>query len=593
MFNGANPGRLISAFGLGVMLALAALDGHAAEVQRSRDDNNAARIVLIAPEAVRELLKTYFEIPHSPLSDETARATFMRRAQREIGALLATEGYFTPTMTLSPAGLDGTRKLAVDPGMRTLVSRVDIEFTGDLAADGSSLHQARIAELRTAWLLGRGEPFRSSAWEEAKTALLSGVASEDYAAAQMVSSQATVDPATATAQLKVVIDSGPAFRFGELAVTGLERYEQALIVRQMPFHKGSPYRRDLLLRFQARLQGMSQFSSAVVNIEPDISVHDAAPVKVMLTEAKSRRMAVGIGFSTDNGARGEVNYRNYNFFDRAWNLNTGLRLEQNRQRFSAGIDTLPDDNGYMLSWGGATEATEIAGLKTQLNKLSGTRSRTLGLVETRLGVNWQQENRKPAGGIQEVNQALALDWQWHRRAIDDPLYPRRGNVTEFRFGGGSRQLLSDHDFFRSYARSQIWWPLAERDVISMRGEAGFTAALSRLGIPQEYLFRAGGSQSVRGYAYQSLGVQEGAAIVGGRALGTGSVEYTHWFSHDWGGALFADAGGVADALSAIRVSTGYGSGVRWRSPVGPLAMDLAWGQQSRSLQLHFSLAAAF
>ena len=116
--------------------------------------------------------------------------------------------------------------------------------------------------------------------------------------------------------------------------------------------------------------------------------------------------------------------------------------------------------------------------------------------------------------------------------------------------------------------------MGKRDTLSLRGEAGYTAAQSRFGIPQEYLFRAGGSQSVRGYAHQSLGVQEGSAMVGGRTLATGSLEYTHWFSGDWGAALFADTGGAADSWRDMRLSTGYGAGARWRSPVGPLAWIL-------------------
>ncbi|OGS93062.1 MAG: hypothetical protein A2061_01805 [Gallionellales bacterium GWA2_59_43] len=590
MFNVDNRYRFFPVFGLGFALVFATPGSRAAEVQQV--GATSTTIVLSSPAPVRELLVNHFEVP-GVLPDDTARAAFMRRARREIGELLATEGYYSPAVKLQPAGPDGIRKLEVEPGPRTLVSRLDIEFKGDLAADAAPERRAHIDKVRAAWLLGIGAPFRSPAWEEAKASLLASVASEDYAAAQIVASQAEVDPATATAQLKVVIDSGPAFRFGELEVSGLERYEKNLLLRQMPFQAGAPYRRDLLLSFQARLQSMPQFSSVIVEIEPDISTHAAAPVKVALTEAKTRRVAIGVGISTDNGPRSEINYFDHNFLARAWSLNTGLKLEQNRQNLSAGIDTLPDDHGYLLSWGAATEATLIAGLKTERHKLSGTRSRTLGLIETRLGVNWQQETRIPAGGVQEVNQALVLDWQWLRRAIDDPLYPRDGNVNEFRIGGGSRQLLSDHDFLRSYVRHQTWWPLAERDVVSMRGEVGYTRALSRLGIPQEYLFRAGGSQSVRGYTYQNLGVKEGAAIVGGRALITASIEYTHWFNHDWGAALFADSGGVADALSTVQMASGYGSGVRWRSPVGPLAMDLAWGQQSHDLQLHFSLAAAF
>ena len=550
----------------------------------------ASTITLSAPPALRDLLKTYFELPTAPL-DDTDLAAFMRRAQREIGELLATEGYFTPTVTLHPAGLDGTRLLQVIPGPRTLVSDLNIEFTGDLSSD-SPAHRTRIEQLRSAWQLGAGTPFRAADWDAAKAALLSSVAREDYAAAQITHSQADVDPVSARARLTIVIDSGPAFRFGDLTISGLDHYGKILVARQAPFKSGDPYRRNLLLTLQTRLQNMPQFSSALVNIEPDIATHLATPVQVVLTEAKTRRVAVGIGLSTNNGARSEINYLDHNFLGNAWNLNTGVRLEQKRQTISAGIDTLPDDNGYVLSWGIGSEATRIEGLKTRRNKLGVTRSRTHGQIETRIGINWQQESRQPAGGLAQNVQALVPDWLWHRRAVDDQLYPREGSVTELRVGGGSRQFLSSQDFLRSYAREQMWWPVGERDVVSLRGEVGFTSALSRQGIPQEYLFRAGGTQSVRGYAYQSLGVHEGAAVVGGRAMATASLEYTHWFSRDWGAVLFTDSGGVSDVLHTLRMSTGYGSGVRWRSPAGPLAVDLAWGQASHALQLHFSLAVA-
>lgn len=568
------------------------LTGGAAAAQQDMDDGNPPAIMLSAPASVRELLKTHFELPGTPLADETARAAFMRRAQREVGELLATEGYFSPVVALQPAGPEGVPVVEVVPGPRTVVSRLNIVFKGDLAADEPG-RLARVERLRAAWPLGIGEPLRSTVWEEAKAVLLASVAQEDYAAAQIAFSQADVNPESASASLMVVVDSGPAFRFGALAVTGLKRYEQDLVARLAPFRTGDPYRRDKLLAFQARLQNMPQFSSVMVGIEPDISAPDAAPVQVVLDEAKSRRMAIGLGYSTNNGARSEINYLSHNFLNRAWNLNTGLRLEQNRQTLSVGIDTLPDDDGYLLSWGAGSEATRIEGLKTVRNKLGVTRSRTLGQIETRIGANWQQENRRPAGGIQETNQALALDWQWHRRAVDNPLYPQRGSVTELRLGGGSRQLWSDQDFLRSYARHQIWWPVGVRDIVTARGEAGFTVAPSRLGIPQEYLFRAGGAQSVRGYDYQSLGMHEGSAVVGGRVLATGGAEYTHWFNRDWGVALFADAGGAADTLPDMQLSVGYGSGARWRSPVGPLALDLAWGTESHSLRLHFSIAVAF
>lgn len=577
---------------LTLALAVAtALSCKPVQAQQFPDASGHPAVVLIAPETVQYILKTHFDLP-AALPDETARARFLRRAQREIGELLASEGYFTPQITLRPAGDGETTAMEVSPGQRTLVSAVSIEFRGAIAADTPD-RRALIERLRASWRLRAGDALRSPDWEEAKAALLARVARRDYAAARIEESRANVDPLAASARLSLVLDSGPAFRFGELTVSGLERYDQSLVTRHAPFHTGDPYRQDQLLEFQARLQNLPNFNSVIVSIDPDPALHQAVPVQVALSEAQSRHLSLGAGYSSNNGARSEITYRDYNLLDHGWNLGSGLRLEQKRQTLFATIATLPDARDYRLAWGAHTEATDIQGLETTNHKLSVTRGRIQGQIETRLGVNWQREQRRPADALEEANQALVLDWHWIRRTVNNPLYPRRGDVTEVLIGGGSRQLLSDQDFLRTLLRYQIWWPIGARDTLSLRGEAGFTAAPSRFGIPQEYLFRAGGSQSVRGYAHQSLGVHEGSAVVGGRTLAGGSLEYTHWFSRDWGAALFADMGGAADNWGDLRLSAGYGAGARWRSPAGPLALDVAWGQDAEALRLHFSIAVAF
>jgi len=165
-------------------------------------------------------------------------------------------------------------------------------------------------------------------------------------------------------------------------------------------------------------------------------------------------------------------------------------------------------------------------------------------------------------------------------------------LTEFRVGGTSKAIVSDRDFVRSYGRHQSWFSLTGNDVLSLRAEAGYTAAKTRLGIPQEYLFRVGGTQTVRGFAFQSLGFVEGNAVVGGRVMSTFSAEATHWFGN-WGVAAFTDAGGAADTLSALKLFTAYGFGPRWKSPVGPLALDWARGEGEPGPRLHFAIAVAF
>jgi len=555
---------------------------------------NQPIVTLSAPEPVKEMLEKYIRLPTEPFASGYDELFFLHRVQKEIHDILATEGYFSPviTMTQQPQTPDGITKITIQPGELTRVGSVTIDFTGDIV-NGDEKHRKRIEQLRTAWPLTTGQPFRSTDWEHAKSVLIDNLAEQAFATATITNSQASVDPDKARADLVVTIDSGPVFYFGSIQVTGLQRYEIAQVTRLAPFKTGDVYRRDLLHQYQITLQKAPQFSTVTISIAQDTAQHLAAPVQVVLTEAQAQRFAFGAGYSSNNGARGEVNYRNYNFLDRAWNLTSLLRLEQKRQTFLAGIDTLPDQNNINHSLSASLQMTDIEGLKTDVQKVGVTRNYQTPTTVIQPGLNWQREHKKPDGAIDQINKALVLDWRWRRLVVDDPVNVRRGDITEVRIGGGSQLLLSDQDFIRTYASHQSWWPVGLRDVFFLRAEVGYTLASSRFGIPQEYLFRAGGIQSVRGYDFKSIGVHEGGAVVGGRVMATGTAEYTHWLTQQWGAAAFADIGSAADRWQDMQMFLGYGAGVRWRSPAGPLALDLARGHETGTLRVHFSMAVAF
>lgn len=563
-----------------------------AHASQTADKPSEQIVQLSAPKSVKKLIKKYIPFPEESFINDTAKAAFVRKTKQDIHELLATEGYFTPNITVE--NLSAGKKLSVKvvPGPRTRVTEVTLEFLGDLANDTAE-HRKHKEQLQASWPLTPRKYFRSSVWEEAKADLLSRIAESEYPAAQIISSQAEVDPATATAKLHIVIDSGPVFYFGDLQITGLERYDQSLISNYAPFQKGDPYRRDQLLAYQTILQNLPHFSSVSVSIRPDIAQYQAVPVEVIVTEAHSQKIAVGAGYSTNTGARGEINYRHYNFLNQALNMSSLLRYEQKRQIFSTKIDTIPDESNAIFSLGAKIERTDIEDLKTFNQRLNLTRDRTTEKTQSQLGITWQREERQPVGAPDTTNMALALDGWWRYHDVDNPLHARRGHISEVRVGGGSQYVLSERDFLRMYGRHQHWWPIGARDVLYLRAEVGYTMASSRQGIPQEYLFRAGGINSVRGHDFLSLGVREGDAIVGGRALGTGTLEYVRWFAENWGAALFADIGDAADSWKSYDPSLAYGSGIRWRSPAGPLALDLARRHDNGALRVHFSIAVAF
>lgn len=551
-------------------------------------------VSLQAPEAVRPLLERHVRLLGAeqvvlPEADGD-RLALVRRSRGEISDLLATEGYFDPQIRIDRS--DGKDwEVVIEPGARATISEVRLDFEGDIASATDDVAQT-VRALREGWRLPVGEPFRQAAWDAAKQQLLDTVSARRYAAARIVQSRAEVDPDAATVRLSLTLDSGPAFYLGELQVEGLEALPEDMVRRYSTLKPGAPYDRDALLAFQSGLQNTPHFASVVVDIDRDPALAAAVPVRVQVAEAKPKTLGFGGGFSTNTGYRVEASYRDVNLLRRGWELGTGLRLEQRRQSLYADV-FLPPAGQQRDSFGALIDRSNVEGLKIASEAVGVARKTVRGDIETQLALRLQRERVQPDGARASEHNTLTANWTWIRRAVDDLLDPRSGNVLEFQVGGGSSIALSDQNFVRLYGRLVHYRPVGARDVLILRAEGGATLAPSRDGIPQDFLFRTGGAQTVRGYAYQSLGVREGSATVGGRYLGVMSAEYVRWFRPDWGAAVFVDAGDATDDRRNWDLRTGYGVGARWRSPAGPLAMDLAWGQDEQKLRLHFSVAVAF
>ncbi|MBN8441358.1 MAG: outer membrane protein assembly factor [Thauera sp.] len=554
-------------------------------------------VSLEAPQEVRAVLERHVRLLGSEAValPETGpdRLALVRRARREIADLLATEGYFTPQIRFDRSEGEAWQ-VVVEPGERAKITAVDLDFAGALVTEPERERDdtSAVEALRKAWSLRVGEPFRQASWDAAKQQLLDTVSARRYAAARIVQSRAEVDPETATVRLSLTLDSGPAFYLGELEVSGLADLPEDLVRRYSTLKPGAPYDRDALLAFQSGLQNTPHFASVIVDIDRDPALAAAVPVRVQVSEAKPKTVGFGAGFSSNTGYRVEASYRDVNLLGRAWELNTGLRLEQRRQSLFADV-FLPPQERHRDSFGALVDRSNVEGLKVASEAVGVARKTVRGDIETQIALRLQRERVQPDGAASSEHNTLTANWTWIRRAVDDLLDPRSGNVFEFQVGGGSSIALSDQNFLRLYGRVVHYRQVAERDVLILRAEGGATLAPSRNGIPQDFLFRTGGAQTVRGYAYQSLGVREGDATVGGRYMGVMSAEYVHWFRPDWGSAVFIDAGDATDDRRNFDLRTGYGVGARWRSPAGPLAVDLAWGQEEQRLRLHFGVAIAF
>lgn len=518
-----------------------------------------------------------------------------RRMRPAIRDVLGTVGYFSPSIQRVvdeslPEDVLAPLNIKIDAGPQSKVTSVDIQFDGEINKDEFA---ARRERLKTLWLLGTNQAFNQSDWSASKDNLLRDLLARDFAAATLSESQANVDPETNTVTLSVVYDSGPVFTFGELNIQGLNKYPGDLVARYNTIKPGDRYEQERLLTLLADLQGTTYFSAVDVKIDTDDRQPERVPIEVTVLESDSKRVGIGAGYSSNTGFRTEATYQFNNLFDRAYSLVTGVRVEQKRQSAFADVFLPPSKRGMSDSVGVAFDHQEISNLEVDRSSIGVIREYTQGINEYRLGLNFQLEERSALGVNFGNTQALVASSSWTRAAVDNRLNPADGYIAFAQAAVAGEQFASDQSFVRLYGRVQQFWSPSREHLFTARFEVGTVAASARRDIPQDYLFRAGGTNSIRGYDFLDLGVLDQGVLVGGRRVMIGTLEYVRWFNGPLGAAVFTDVGDVADNWSGFDPKPAVGIGVRYKTPAGPIAFDVAKAADQDNLRIHFALGVAF
>ncbi|WP_229258662.1 autotransporter assembly complex protein TamA [Duganella rivi] len=568
-----------------------------------------------APREVRELLEHNLDLVRFRGNDRIDREQLQRLvrvAPEQIRTLVATDGYYSPVVSARVDRESGTPvvRVKVEPGEPVRVGEIDLTLQGfapnpDQPAD----KQFDTTALKAGWSLKKGAVFRQEDWESAKRAILRSVVQTRYPRAQLVESQATVDPEAHLANLRVVIDSGPEMRFGELRIEGLKRYPASVVSNLNQIHPGDYYSEAALQSYQSRLQDTGYFASvevsgdmsAILNEQLDAAAmtpeQNAAavmaplPLLVRVVENKRKNVSAGVGYSTNTGNRASLTYDDLSVF--GLRMKSALTLETKKQTANTNFYFPVTPEGYNDSIGASFERSDISGEVTSVASLAAKRAWGTPLLERNLTLELLTETKTVGGVPSSQSKSLPLTYGVTWRKLDNLLFPTKGYALNAQLGGALLPLLTDEAFVRGYLRGVAYLPLGSKSNAIFRGEVGALASRDKSGVPAVYLFRAGGDQSVRGYAYQELGVPVNGATTGGRYLATASAEYQYWFKPAYGVAVFYDAGNAGDTVNALHPKSGYGVGGRWKSPVGPINVDVAYGHAVQKYRLHFSLGFTF
>lgn len=603
---------------LSALLLLAVLPGCALLPSRQPAESTAPaapertlyRLEVNAPGALDNLLTTYLDLARFQTTSDSDGITALE-LDRLVGAapaqarsLLETEGYFnTEVKAVKLPAPDDTLpvvRITVTPGPQAVVESTRFELQGELQTRvdaGQPDALAFLNSLQRDWALPPGTPFRKTTWEQAKTATLTRLRAEGHPAAAWHSTQATVDAQRNTVQLLVVADSGPLFLLGSLRIRGLSRQDEESVSRLSTFEPGTPYSEKLLLDYQERLRQVGLFENAVVTLDPNPENAKAATVRVRVRELPLQQATVGVGISDQAGPRVSLEHTHRRVFGTPWVAKNKFEIGRDQQLWEGELLSHPLEGGYRNLVAGNRLSEEAAGTTVESARLRVGRALDTERIERLVFAEALTARASNAAGVSS-SRSVSGNTHWVFRNVDSVLLPTDGWTANVQLGLGYAVAKDAENgpFARTYARLTAYRPLGGSWFGTARIEAGQVLARDNVGVPDTLLFRAGGDDSVRGYEHRSLGPPQGGVVNSGRVLLTGSVEVARPVSPRlpsvlW--AAFLDAGQAADRWSDLRPVFGYGLGVRWRSPVGPLRLDLAYGEEVKKVRVHMSVGIAF
>jgi translocation and assembly module TamA len=451
-----------------------------------------------------------------------------------------------------------------------LIETVDVQLKGDAEND------EEFQSLLESFPLATGQQLNHNKYEDAKKSLLRLAASRGYFDGEMTRSEVEVYPEKKTATVYLFYESGVRYRFDTIdypdTVVG-----DRLLKKLQPIEAGDAYSDSDVLSLRNNISNSGYFDVVSVRTLREQRADGRVPLQITLVEKPKHLYTAGLGYGTDTGVRLGLGWENRYINDRGHRLQTDARLSQVENSLSADY-VMPFWSETINSIGFNTE------FKQQDTDTSESQSYAIGSYYQRQRFGWDETGsikllQEDFDVSDDSESALLLipGISWSRTWADNTLYTRHGGRLSLSLSGASESLLSDISFGQVTLRGKYIRSIGESSRIITRAAIGATEVSDFEQFPSSLRFFAGGDSSIRGYDYQSLGPEgDDGEVEGGRYLAVGSIEYENMFLGDWGGAVFTDFGNAYNSFSdPIEYSVGIG--VRWRSPVGLIRVDLAKG----------------
>jgi len=510
-----------------------------------------------------------------------------KRSPIEIRKALQPFGYYRPVIEsgLTRVTPDEWQiSYHIDPGPPLLVAEFNFTLSGEMHDD------ERFQALIGSPPLKKGDVFSHVVYEDFKSSLAKLASERGYFNAHFVEHRVEIDLDTYEARVQLNYEGGARYHFG---LVSLEQdiIEPELLQRYIPFERGDPYTINLLIDLQQALNDSDYFQSVEVSPGEPLADSNEIPITVNLSPRKRHRFTLGLGFGTDTGARAKFGWEMPRVNTHGHRFDTYAEVSQIGYKANANyrIPVLnPRTDQLIFSAGIVNETTDTSEstVRTIGTSLKHSRDEWREIIS----LSYQQEDYVVAEDS-GTSFLLIPGINWSRTWGNNFIYAIDGLRFDLDLRGASKEVVSDTDFFQLQSNIKFITSFDQRNRIITRGTLGSTWTQEFDALPSSIRFFAGGAQSVRGYAYKSLGPLDADGLVtGGKYLLVGSIEAEHSFKNKWGVAAFYDVGNAINNIYDD-LEKGVGVGVRWKSPVGPVRVDLASAisRDGNPLRIHITI----
>jgi translocation and assembly module TamA len=540
--------------------------------------------------AIRAQLTASQYAGRKDVSDTQARV-LAGDADRQAAIALRPYGYYNAHATheLRQQGDAWTLHLAIEPGPATKVATLDVTVP-DVALKLKPVRQALLAFHPRV-----GEQMNDATYEASKAAIGTALQEDGYLDAKATLHEVDVTRADNSAAIHLHYDAGQRYKLGAVSFEG-SQFRPGFLQRYVPWKSGDWYSQSGLLALQQALTDADYFS--IVDVEPELAQAKdrVVPVKVEVAPAKRTVYTAGVFVGTDTGpgVRGGIKRRWINRHGHTLDNQVIIAQRLKTAEVVYGIPRPGHDHAsFNLGVGYRDENTRTSVSRTFSIAANETRDwhrwvRTIGLHL--LGGTFTVGNSNGSldiPGIEHGRSTLVYpEIGLTKKVADNPLFVRKGYsinlIARADPGIGTRfaQALADVVWIRGLGRNNR---------LILRGDAGITSVADFNKLPPQLRFFSGGDRSIRGFAYQAIGPRNDyGLVVGGQRLLVASATVEHYFTRDWGMAAFVDSGDAFDGTN-FHDNTGAGLGLRWRSPVGMVRVDVGFPIHNRyyhGAQLH-------